>query len=133
MASADEADGFDDLVGHRLHLRLEADDFVKLDGRCGRLHLVDGVIHRADQRSDGPAIKRREEGAAHGEQHFADHVIGGMLAVADLADPLRGIALGARQPGKGISRVDAGCRMAFEHAEEIARLGQETLEPAEHR
>src|SRR3546814_14401406 len=61
-------------------------EFGEFDRLAGRVHLVDRVVHRADQIDDRTAIERRHEHAPHIEQDFARDITGLMLAPDDLGD-----------------------------------------------
>ena len=64
MTSAVTAADFRGDRHHLLHFVLKLVELVKVDGAGGGLHLVDGVVHGADQAGDGAAVERRQEGAA---------------------------------------------------------------------
>ena len=107
-------------------------ELIEIDRPRGGLHLVDRIVHRADQRGDRAAVERRQEGPPDGGQDLADDVVGLVLPAVDLADIflVRGAAvdeLGQRFGGRDERR-----RMRFEHPEEIARPWKDTLEPVEH-
>ena len=72
----DQTGGFDDRVAHLPHLRRERAHVEQDDGLGGRLHLIDGIVHRGDQVLDVDAIERRDEGAAHRDQHVAGGIVG---------------------------------------------------------
>ena len=73
----------DDLA-HLLHLRLEAAHFEQRDGLGGLVHLVDGIVQRADQVLDVGAVERRDEGAPHRGQHLPRNLVGLVLATENL-------------------------------------------------
>ena len=127
-----QARGIDDDRRHVAHLGLELGDLVEIDRGGGGLHLVDRIVHRADQAGDRAAVERRQEGLAHGLQHFADDVVGIMLAL----DRSRGYGRLRRaaleQPRERVGAGDDRHGMRLEQLEEIARLGQQALEPGEH-
>ena len=54
----------------------------------GRMHLVDRIVHRRDQRSDRTAVERGQEGPPDLGQDFARDVVGLMLAVSIFGDLL---------------------------------------------
>ena len=94
--------GLDDDAGHVAHLRLELGDLVQRDRLGGLVHLVDRIVHHADQVGDRAAVERRDEDAAHVLQHVARDVVGLMLAVDDLGD--RDRAIGPRRAAAGRAR-----------------------------
>jgi hypothetical protein len=115
-----------------LHLLPEMLNLVEVDCASGRKHLVDGVIHRPDEGRDRTAIEGSEERLSNRCQHIADDIVGDMLAILDRLETFLGGAAVGRQLPQGFRRGDQHRRMGLEHAEEVAPLGQQPLEPSKH-
>src|SRR4029434_6889489 len=60
---------------HLLHLVLKLLQVAKVDGAGCRLHLVDGVVHRSNQASDGTTVERCQEGSADAAQDVANYIV----------------------------------------------------------
>ncbi len=116
--------GFADETDDLLHLRTEFTKLIKVD-RPGRgQHFIDRVVQGTDERRDRTAIERGQESPANRGQHLPDDVVGLMLPIPnDLENLARRVAVG-RKLLQRFRRANHRCRMRFEHAEEIARLGQ---------
>ncbi len=99
----DQRGGLDDDLGHLLHLRLEAADLEKQDRLPGLVHLIDSIVHAADQILDVGSVERRDEGSAHGGQHLpGDLVRPGLVledALAILLDPVAALEQAAQRLG----------------------------------
>ncbi len=121
-----------DRVRHLLHLRRELCHLEQHDTFGGLLHLVDGVVHRGDQIADIAAVERRDEGAAHRDQHLARDVVGVLLAVHD--DLIIGLHCGTALQ-HGAQRVGAGhhgLRMTRKQVEKALFLRHQGVKPAHH-
>jgi hypothetical protein len=95
-------------------------------------HLVDRIVHRADQRRDRAAVERGQEGLADLRQDLPNDIVGLVLAVPD---PLQELRRGDAVVGELMECIRRGHQrrgMGLEHAEEIAFPRQQPLEPAEH-
>ena len=141
--AADVAKQRDRLGSHRrrfgdegddvLHLGPKLAELVEVDRPRGGEHLVDGIVHGADQRGDRAAVERRQEGLPDRGQDFADDVVGAVLMLLDRLEQFvrrRGVRSELLQR---IRSRDQRHGMGFEHAEKVAALGQQPLKPGEHR
>ena len=92
-------------VGHLAHLQFEVGDFEQGDGLGGLLHLVDSVVQLADQVLDVAAIERRDEAAAHADQHLSHHRVGLVLMGHDAGTGLGRAAAAFQQVAQGDGAV----------------------------
>ena len=65
-------------------------------------------------------------------QDVADDVVGDMLAVLDRPEAFLGRAAVGRELLQGVRGADQHRCVRFEHAEKVARLGQQALKPTKH-
>ncbi len=114
-----------------LHLRLEPVKLVKVDRHRRRVHFIDRVVHRRDQRCDRAAVERGEKGATDVGQHLADDVVGLVLAPLDFGDLLFP-RTAVHQLVHRLGGRDERRRMRLEHAEEVALPWKHALKPSEH-
>ncbi len=124
--------GLRDHVDDLLHLRPELAKLVEVDRAGGREHLVDRVVHCADEAGDRPAVERGQECLPDGDQHLADDVVGAVLVVLDRLEQHVGRRAVAGELLQGLRRFDQGRGMRLEHSEKVALLGQQPLKPGEH-
>ena len=91
-------------------------------------HLVDGVVHRAYQAADVASVKRRDEGAADGQQHLTRDLVRLGFGFRDLSDVNGDVVPTLKQllqrPRTGAERQ----AMSLEQIEEAFFLRQTTPE-----
>ena len=122
------------LDGHAhdlLHLRLEPVKLVEVDRHSRRVHFIDRVVHRGNQRRDRAAVERGEKSPADVGQHLADDVVGLVLTPLDFGDLLFP-RTAAHQLVHRLGGRDERRRMRLEHAEEVALPRKHALKPSEH-
>ncbi len=106
---------------------------VQRDRGGKAVHLVDCVVHHADQRDDRAAVEGGDEHSAHVLEHVAGDVVGKMLLPDDLGDMRARIALAVEQARKRVGPGGQRRGMRLELVEEPPLLGHQRLKPAQHR
>ena len=124
--------GLHDDAAHVAHLRLERIEFEEGDRLGGGVHLIDRVVHHADQARNGGAIEGRDQDLANVLQHGARDVVRFVLAIMDRADMLGDVRPALEQPRQRIGARDEQGGMFLEQLEEAPLLGHQRLKPAQH-
>src|SRR5882757_818450 len=130
--AADQARALDQQAAHFPHRRFEASHLEQHHGLGGLLHLVDRIVHRGDQVLDVAAVERRDEGAAHRDQHLAGNVVGIVFELID-ALAIHQRLLSALQhllERQGALRDRLG--VPGEQVEEPFLLGEKSAKPTQH-
>ena len=120
------------IVAHLLHLRLEAAHLEQRDGLGGLVHLVDGIVQRADQVLDIGAVERRDEGAAHRDQHLPGDFVGLILAPKICLRQCSTASPPFSRPRSASAPATTMRGVLLKEVKEPVLLGHDRLEPAEH-
>src|SRR3954464_7293038 len=124
--------GGERVFAHLLHLTLEALHLEQRDGLSGLVHLVDGVVERADQVLDICAIKRRDERAPHRQQNLPRDLVGLILERENFRPAAFDRFAAFQEAAQCLRARDHERRMLLKEVKELVLLGHDRLEPAEH-
>ena len=120
------------VLTHLLHLALEALHLEQRDDLRGLVHLVDRVVERADEVLDVGAIERRDEGAAHRNQHLSGDFIGLIFQREDLRTAVLDSLAAFREAAQRLGARHHKAGMLLKEVKELVLLGHDRLEPAKH-
>src|SRR6266550_14943 len=120
------------ILAHLLHLRLETAHLEQRDDLRGLVHLVDGVVERADQVLDVGAVERRDEGPAHRDKNLPGDLIGLIFEREDLLTAILDLLAAIQQAAQSLRAGDHQARVLLKQLKELVLLGHYCLEPAEH-